>query len=265
MQNAKLYPARSHRGFTLIELLVVIAIISILAAILFPVFATAREKARQTSCMNNMKQLGLGFMQYANDYDDTLPSATDASSTAGATGGWMCIKTFDNSSNPKSKFDSTKGSLYPYVKSKGVFVCPDDIIAQNLLDEGESYAINACTVAALSKRTPASGGLMPGLQLSSFATTDDVAQLMEEAAGLAADNVTCLNTVAGTTDDAYLIANGTYTNCISARHSKGLNVLYIDNHVKWLPLAKALIPSPTGATYAYAFMVGSSGTTPSCP
>ena len=61
------------KGFTLIELLVVIAIIAILAAILFPVFAQAREKARQTSCLSNQKQIGLGIMQYVQDYDETYP------------------------------------------------------------------------------------------------------------------------------------------------------------------------------------------------
>ena len=63
----------ARRGFTLIELLVVIAIIAILAAILFPVFAQAREKARQTACVSNMKQIGIGVTMYAQDYDEKMP------------------------------------------------------------------------------------------------------------------------------------------------------------------------------------------------
>ena len=66
-----------RRGFTLIELLVVIAIIAILAAILFPVFAQAREKARQTQCLSNMKQVGTGVFMYCQDYDETLPPNND--------------------------------------------------------------------------------------------------------------------------------------------------------------------------------------------
>ena len=89
------------RGFTLIELLVVIAIIAILAAILFPVFAKVREKARQTSCLSNEKQIGLAFMQYTEDNDELFPSTYYYGE------GWAEI-------------------LYPYVKSAAVFKCPDD-------------------------------------------------------------------------------------------------------------------------------------------
>src|SRR3954462_467000 len=71
--NRKQSNSRSAQGFTLIELLVVIAIIAILAAILFPVFARARENARRTSCLSNLKQIGLGIMQYTQDFDETLP------------------------------------------------------------------------------------------------------------------------------------------------------------------------------------------------
>jgi prepilin-type N-terminal cleavage/methylation domain-containing protein/prepilin-type processing-associated H-X9-DG protein len=72
------YPRRRQGGFTLIELLVVIAIIAILAAILFPVFAQAREKARAASCLSNQKQIALAFSMYSQDYDETYPQAVDA-------------------------------------------------------------------------------------------------------------------------------------------------------------------------------------------
>ncbi|MCE5241456.1 DUF1559 domain-containing protein [bacterium] len=91
-----------RRGFTLIELLVVIAIIAILAAILFPVFAKAREKARQSSCLSNVKQLGLAMLQYAQDYDERLPMAYDLGS-------------------PRNGLILT---TMPYVKSFQVHDCP---------------------------------------------------------------------------------------------------------------------------------------------
>src|SRR3978361_1951717 len=92
-------------GFTLIELLVVIAIIAILAAILFPVFAKVREKARQTACLSNEKQLGMALMQYTQDNDEFYPFGNNIPWGGGA--GWA-------------------GVVYPYVKSEKVYLCPDD-------------------------------------------------------------------------------------------------------------------------------------------
>jgi prepilin-type N-terminal cleavage/methylation domain-containing protein len=92
---------RSQPGFTLIELLVVIAIIAILAAILFPVFAQAREKARAISCISNLKQIGLSLIMYTQDYDEAFPAATaDPNSNGGCAplldwyalgGGWVTL------------------------------------------------------------------------------------------------------------------------------------------------------------------------------
>ncbi len=96
------------RGFTLIELLVVIAIIAILAAILFPVFARAREKARQSSCCSNVKQLGLAAIMYAQDYDNTFPK--HGTSCAGAAG------------NPLDVCQLFK--LQPYIKNTQINNCP---------------------------------------------------------------------------------------------------------------------------------------------
>jgi prepilin-type N-terminal cleavage/methylation domain-containing protein/prepilin-type processing-associated H-X9-DG protein len=110
---------RPRFGFTLIELLVVIAIIAILAAILFPVFAQAREKARQASCLSNMKQIGLGMTMYVQDYDETFPHSP-----------WngQAVGTADNDYGKpdyKTRF-AWYWQLYPYIKSRRVWVCPSD-------------------------------------------------------------------------------------------------------------------------------------------
>jgi len=97
---------KRYNGFTLIELLVVIAIIAILAAILFPVFAGVREKARQISCASNMKQMGLGIAQYTQDYDELYPD--------------------DGYSNSAGNGVAWETQIAPYIKSNGLFVCPSN-------------------------------------------------------------------------------------------------------------------------------------------
>ncbi|HEY3298794.1 MAG TPA: DUF1559 domain-containing protein [Armatimonadota bacterium] len=109
-----------RNGFTLIELLVVIAIIAILAAILFPVFAKAREKARQTSCLANVKQLGLSLIMYMSDYDQTYPNNDGLVNSSGAYTGTRVL-------NDKSSDIYTRGwanHLNTYVKSAAMFKCP---------------------------------------------------------------------------------------------------------------------------------------------
>jgi len=109
---------RKQRGFTLIELLVVIAIIAILAAILFPVFAAARERARAASCLSNLKQMGSAFIMYAQDYDETYPTA--APGVSGTQG--TCAQLKDRGS-----WGGWIGNLlYPYTKNGQIFTCPSN-------------------------------------------------------------------------------------------------------------------------------------------
>ncbi len=120
------------RGFTLIELLVVIAIIAILAAILFPVFARARENARRASCQSNLKQIGLGVLQYVQDYDENYPVA--------------------NYTPPGGTQRSWRQLIQPYVKSADLFRCPSNpantqtadaaVPAENIPEIKTSYGLN---------------------------------------------------------------------------------------------------------------------------
>lgn len=110
-----------RNGFTLIELLVVIAIIAILAAILFPVFAQAREKARQTSCVSNEKQLALAMLAYSQDYDETFPIGMESD------GDWGPINRY------------WPGLVQPYVKNFAIFGCPSDPDGGRMYRGGSHY------------------------------------------------------------------------------------------------------------------------------
>jgi len=124
--SGALTPGSKRRGFTLIELLVVIAIIAILAAILFPVFARARENARRSSCQSNMKQIGLGILQYTQDYDETYPPRGNGAG-------------------------SFRQLTQPYIKSTQLFECPSNTQNKTVADGAignfpavnRSYGVNS--------------------------------------------------------------------------------------------------------------------------
>ena len=137
----------TRRGFTLIELLVVIAIIAILAAILFPVFARAREKARQASCESNLKQIALGTLMYAQDYDERyLPAAQNPSSLhPGGRGCSGCIQLGEaNAPNDPAYWHP----LQPYIKNSQVWICPS---SGNWNDYGWARVGDSASLATLTR------------------------------------------------------------------------------------------------------------------
>ncbi|MEI6501848.1 MAG: DUF1559 domain-containing protein [Armatimonadota bacterium] len=184
-----------RKGFTLIELLVVIAIIAILASILFPVFAKAREKARQSSCMSNMKQLDIAFQSYAQDYDEQLPYASPGLLSAAplaASAAWI-------SASVTTTWDPKLGSIYPYIKNVQIFVCP-------------SRKVDTCGYSMNSQ----CGG-------QSLGSIDDVSGTALLTEALCDDAVT--NYAPDGVGDG-----GTQ---ITA-HNGGSNVAFADGHAKWL-------------------------------
>lgn len=141
MSSVRKTVSQRRCAFTLIELLVVIAIIALLAAILFPVFGRAREKARQASCTSNLKQIGLGIKQYAQDYDGSYPTTKGAQDNDPATPedeslGTMRGSAFRGADDPSG----LPTLLLPYLKNKQVFVCPST--RTELRDLGISYQYN---------------------------------------------------------------------------------------------------------------------------
>ena len=126
--------AKPRSGFTLIELLVVIAIIALLAAILFPVFAQAREKARTTNCASNLKQLTLAMLQYTQDYDELW--------NPGGTYEWANEGAATNVIQSRAGM-GWAGILYPYAKSDQIYICPDDPTKPSGVEYVVSYSYNA--------------------------------------------------------------------------------------------------------------------------
>jgi len=198
---------KRRSGFTLIELLVVIAIIAILAAILFPVFARARENARKASCMSNVKQLAVGVTMYLQDYDETFfPRFHDTIDAMG-------VRWYPVSSQPTY-------FLEPYVKNDKVFKCP-------------SISLNWATCYGYN------GNLGPSVTLSRVEQVSDLVVLGDDQFGSGWYYSPSGGT--GNWGANFCKTPGTGAagiqwgvNAPYGRHSEGVNVAFADGHTKWI-------------------------------
>jgi len=253
--------SRNHRAFTLIELLVVIAIIAILAAILFPVFAQARAKARQAACLSNMKQIGLAVAMYVQDYDETYPPSQNNPPSPPA---------------PANAVISWPTMIYPYVKNEGIFVCPAGEtapISVSLTSNGTTTTGSYCGVTTANTRfsPPAHGdgttqgyGLVNALSYgrnliptnawttagftggdkSGFVTTSTTIGIAEAAVARPADTIHIMDAWTTVCDQGNSIRgiqaeirtdryNNITASKVARRHSEGFIAVYGDGHAKW--------------------------------
>jgi prepilin-type N-terminal cleavage/methylation domain-containing protein/prepilin-type processing-associated H-X9-DG protein len=236
------------RGFTLIELLVVIAIIGIIAAILFPVFARARENARRSSCMSNLKQIGLGMMQYTQDYDERYPMGAYKTLTIPLNSSLNGPSVIDTDpAKPSGYFQSRHNAtwasrhfvtwmdiIFPYIKSVQVFICPSHRRTDStdatikLPSYGYSSAISNWHFSA--QRYCSTCGVTPDLPLnlaqvnhpaSTYLVAESQGPVTYETGPLGVGNT------ARTANPEYV-----------APHLEGGNNVFADGHAKWVPLAK---------------------------
>jgi prepilin-type N-terminal cleavage/methylation domain-containing protein/prepilin-type processing-associated H-X9-DG protein len=248
---------KPEKAFTLIELLVVIAIIAILAAILFPVFAQAREKARQTSCLSNIKQLGTAAMMYAQDYDEILPET-----------GWQgpCSNPGEAPQTPGDAWFSGVFSfpvaVQPYTKNLQILTCPSDpdkggfgklnsvCFEQQLIQGGipGAYAGMRSVPNAMTKALPLSyaGNYFLSLAYSTPTTTGTSGGKMRPMASYAAPaNLIYLADVGSSVSNGNAFAGwyiapgyGVVGTGLGRwekgqRHAGGRNWLFCDGHAKW--------------------------------
>ena len=230
----------SRRAFTLIELLVVIAIIAILAAILFPVFARARENARRSSCQSNLKQTALGFKQYIQDYDELYPVNNNTNTNTG-NGGWVVI-------------------LQPYLKSTQIFQCPSDTGAPSAgpnINGFTDYWYNSnCAQKNESAFTAVTNTFLmgdgdgSGQGLADYnATYDGFIDGNSAVATIHGSFITNWNTVLGPGAPAAQQQRG------SIKHLEGANYAFADGHVKWLRNGRPSNDTGNALTNATSFRI----------
>ena len=186
------------RLFTLIELLVVISIICIMAAMLMPALAKARETSQAAHCLNNIKQLGLAFVMYQTDNEDYFPKLYVSTSGERKDGGWIYYEKFPVPS--AGLFDVTRGTIYDYVNSPKTYLCETDHSGSN-----NSYSVNSLTDNVKSEDV--------------YAPTDTLL-ILEEG-------------TPKSSDDGYFLVN---SNRVINRHKSGSNYLFCDGHAsfeKW--------------------------------
>ena len=234
---------RTHRpalAFTLIELLVVIAIIAILAAILFPVFAKAREKATQATCASNLKQLGMAMRMYTMDYDTRYPSPGDGFGAVNARGcDWVMVTQSDSVGAQAVEL----GSLYPYVKNAQMYVCPNaEIAADPVSYSGGSYTRTSYTMnGRLSTGGAPDNASVPAAQ-QWLGIKESRVQYPAQTFLFVEENDAVLGFQHGEYNDSLfyieLTNNWSDQPCgqtdATSRHANGSLGAFCDGHVKWL-------------------------------